>query len=60
MSRTSSENSSVDYGTDKTNGLLSSTIQAVLPVQKKFRYLHQQQIQALKTQGLYCENVILN
>ena len=31
--------------------LLSSIIQAVLPAQVNFRYLQQQQIQALKTQG---------
>ena len=60
MSRTSSEISSVDYRINKTSGLLSSTIQAVLPAQKQYRYLNQQQIQALKTQGYYCKQVILN
>ena len=44
----------------KLIGLLSSTIQAVLPAQINFRYLQQQQIQALKTQGSYCKKVILN
>ena len=35
----------------KLIGLLSSTIQAVLPAQNNFSYLEQKQIQALKTQG---------
>ena len=39
---------------------MSSTIQAVLPAQINFRYLQQQQIQALKTQGPYYKKVILN
>ena len=63
VSGTSLENTSVDFRINKTNrliNLLSSTIQAVLPAQINFRYLQQQQIQALKTQGSYCKNVILN
>ena len=44
----------------KLIGLLPSTTQAVLPAQINFRYLQQQQIQALKTQGSYCKKVILN
>ena len=44
----------------KLIGLLSSTIQAVLPAQINFRYLQQQQIQAIKTQRSYCKKVILN
>ena len=44
----------------KLTGLLSSTIEAVLPALINFRYPQQQQIQALKTQGSYCEKVILN
>ena len=44
----------------KLIGLLSPTILAVLPAQINFRYLQQQQIQALKTQGSYCKKVILN
>ena len=44
----------------KLIGLLPSTIQAALPAQINFRYLQQQQIQALKTQGSYCKKVILN
>ena len=35
----------------KLIGLLSSTIQAVLPAQNNFSYLEQKQIQASKTQG---------
>ena len=54
VSRTSSENTSVDFRINKT-------IQAVLPPQINFGYLQQQQeIQALKTQGSYCKKVILN
>ena len=37
----------------KLTGLLSSTIQAVLPAQVNIKYLQQQQIEALKTQGSY-------
>ena len=37
----------------KLTGLLSSTIQAVLPAQVDIKYLQQQQIEALKTQGSY-------
>ena len=37
----------------KLIGLLSSTSQAVLPAQINFRYLQQQQMQALKLQELY-------
>ena len=44
----------------KLIGLLSSTFQAVLPAQINLKYLQQQQIQALKTQGSYCKKVILN
>ena len=44
----------------KLAGLLPSTIQAVLPVQINFRYLQQQPIEALKTEGLCCKKVILN
>ena len=44
----------------KLAGLLPSTIQAVLPVQINFRYLQQQPIEALKTQGLCCKKVVLN
>ena len=39
---------------------MSSTIQAVLPAKINFRYLQQQQIQALKTQGSYYKKMILN
>ena len=41
-------------------GLLSSTIQAVPPAQINFRYLQQQQTQALKKLGLYYKKLILN
>ena len=41
-------------------GLLSSTIQAVPLAQINFRYLQQQQIQALKKLGLYYKKLILN
>ena len=44
----------------KLIGLLSSTIRAVLPALINFRYLQQQQIQALKTQRSFCKKVILN
>ena len=45
----------------KLTGLLSSTIQAVLPAQVNIKYLQQQQIEALKTQGSYRKKkVILN
>ena len=44
----------------KEIGLLSSTTQPVLPAQINFRYLLQQQIQALKSKGSYCKKVILN
>ena len=44
----------------KLIGLLSSSIQTVLPTQIIFRYQQQQQIQALKIQGSYCKKVILN
>ena len=44
----------------KVIGLLSLTIQAVLPAQINFRYLQQQQTQALKTQGSYYKKVILS
>ena len=37
----------------KLIGLLSSATQAVLPAQINFRYLQQQQMQALKLQELY-------
>ena len=41
-------------------GLLSSTIQAVLPAQIQFRYLQLQQVSALKG-GMSCkEKIILN
>ena len=39
----------------KLKGSLNSTIQAVLPAQLNFKYLQQQQIQALKTVGSYCK-----
>ena len=57
---TSSENASVNFRTNKTNRLNSSTIQPVLPGQINFRYPQQQQIKALRTQGSYCKKVILN
>ena len=44
----------------KLIGLLSSTIQAVLPAQINFRYLQIQLIHALQTQGPCCEKVIPN
>ena len=44
----------------KLIGLLPSTIQTVLPAKINFRYLQQQQIQALKIQRPYCKKVILN
>ena len=40
-------------------GLLSSTIQAVLPGKINLRYLQQQQTQAIKTRGSYSKKVIL-
>ena len=39
----------------KLMGLLASTIQAALPAQLNFRYLQQQQINALKLNGSYQE-----
>ena len=47
-------------GLTKLIGLLSSAIQTVLPAQINFKYLQQQQLQALKTQRSYCKKVILN
>ena len=41
-------------------GLLSSTIQAVLPAQIQFRYLQLQQVSALKGGISYKEKIILN
>ena len=39
---------------------MSSTIQAVLQPQINFRYLKQQQIEALKTKGSHCKKLVLN
>ena len=47
-------------GLTKLTGLLSSAIQTVLQAQINFKYLQQQQLQALKTQRSYCKKVILN
>ena len=41
-------------------GLLSSTIQAVLPAQIQFRYLQIQQVSALKGEKSYKKKIILN
>jgi len=43
----------------KLVGTLASTVQAVLPARIQFRYLQQEQIQALKRQGTYKGKVTL-
>ena len=43
----------------KLIGILSSIIQALLPAQINFRYLQQQQMQPLKTEGSNCKKLIL-
>ena len=49
-----------DFRINKVIGLLSSTVQAVLPARLQFRYLQQQQIQSLKAQKSYQHTLILN
>ena len=43
----------------KLNGLLSSTVQAILPARVQFRYLQQEQILALQKRGSYSGHVTL-